>query len=322
VLATSQSNRTPSNRYQLLEVDHSPEKEEGSIERDVLIVGDGNFSFTDTLVHRRMNGVGIKTEREESLFPQRVLATEYKSREECCEIPGTENTINCLERLGVEFDFGVDATELNTTYSDRTFSRIQWNCPDLNGGFCDDSPNLRNLIPKFIQASSPLQEEGGRVHISLISPNCNWKTWQAMHYGITSVEGNGYTLHSVKESGSERYKYETKDGVVKQWVHQKTEGDRTIEAFHKGVDELVFEKRDNLDARTPTHYIKKHTGFRKSFDPYGRFWKIQRTDSYYSMGLGEPLSSDSELEESSSPPASKSFALDTLVEADDEIQLD
>ncbi len=311
MLTTTRPNTTPINRYQVLEVEGSPEKDPDVRERDVLVVGDGNFTFTEALVHRRINGEGRKTNREEPDFPQRVLATEYKTRAGCYSIPGTGSRISSLEALGVEFNFGVDAADLNTTYSGRTFSRIQWNCPDVNGGFCDEDPTLRDLIPRFVQASSPLQEVGGRIHFSLIAPN-NWKTWQAMHYGITSIEGSGYTLHAIKESGHERYRYETADGTLMHWIHQKTEGDRTIEAFYEGVDELIFEKSANFTSRTPKHQVRKLSGFRNDFESSTKY---RRTDEYYSMQRGEPFSSDSESEGLLSPSTTNCFSLDTLFEA-------
>ena len=136
--------------------------------------------------------------------------------------------------------------------------------------------------------------------MSLIAPNSNWKTWQAMHYGITSIEGSGYTLHAIKKSGHGRYKYETEDGTLMHWVHQKTEGSRTIDAFYEGVDELVFKKSANPHATTPRHHIKKITGFRNEFDSFRDPRKILRTDPYYSMQKEEPLSSDSESDEPAS----------------------
>ena len=125
MLNTNRTNLVSSNRYQLLEVEGSPEKEPDARDRDFLIIGDGNFTFTEALVHRRINGDGKKSNREEPEFPQRVLATEYKSREGCCSIPGAKARISSLEALGVKFEFGIDASKLNSTYFGRKFRRIQ-----------------------------------------------------------------------------------------------------------------------------------------------------------------------------------------------------
>lgn len=320
MLTCNNSLRIPFNRYQVLEVE-SPEKETDPVERDVLIIGDGNFTFTEALVHRRMNGVGRKTSRKEREFPQRVLATEYKSRKDCYNMPGAKARITSLEALGVQFEFGVDAAKLNTTYPGKTFRRIQWNCPDVDGGFCDDDPALRNLIPTFVESAAPLQEPGGRIHFSLISPSSNWKVWQAMHYRITSIEGSGYTLHAIRESGHERYQYETEDGTLIRWFHQKTKGDRTIEAFYEGVEELVFEKSKNSTSTTPRHMIRQLSGFRNDFEEFGYSRKVQRTDHYYSMPRDEPLSSDSESEGLPSPSLTTSVSLGTLFESTDELEI-
>ncbi len=289
------------NRFHLLDIEGDISQKNSPEPPDILIVGDGNFSFTEALVNRRRQGLAQRTHHKDLKFGSRVLATEYIKEKECLTANETRARVNSLLALGVTFEFGIDATKIHQIYQGRTFKRIQWNCPDGNRPFCDHSPQLRLTIEQFVLASSYLQKTGGKLHMSLIGPEAHpdHTTWQAMHYGIANaVEGSGYVLHSIKQSGSKRYTYHDSGGHAKSWTHKKTSGFKDVGAFSEGVNEFVFKRVSTPIITTPRNLVRSLRGYRKYFThPEFPPERIPCKEKYYSMPLQEPISSDSESEE-------------------------
>ncbi len=262
-----------------------------STKSGILIIGDGNFSFTKTFVCRRQTGMGLDSQRPDPNFGSRVIATEYKPECDCLPLEGAAKNIKSLKQDGVTFCFDVDATRIDRVFSGKNFSRIQWNCPDLGQGFCSGSNDLERTIHHFALSAASLQNEGGTLHLTLIAPETfpDFRIWQAFHYGIVeAMEGTGYILDSVKDSTG-RYVF---DKTIF-YRHQKTAGDRKIVAANEGLNELIFRRTLDPNARTPSALIGRIRGFQNDFHSGNRTYGEK---PYYGMKLRPGLSSDSDCE--------------------------
>ena len=91
----------------------------------ILLVGEGNFSFTRALVDDPPRDLA-------ALHPGNITATAYDTEEACQEkYPESQFIVSSLRESGVEIIFGVDATilERHARLKGRRWDRIVWNFP-------------------------------------------------------------------------------------------------------------------------------------------------------------------------------------------------
>jgi len=91
----------------------------------ILLVGEGNFSFTRALVDDPPGDLA-------ALHPGNITATAYDTEEVCHEkYPESQLIVSSLRESGVEIIFGVDATllERHARLKGRRWDRIVWNFP-------------------------------------------------------------------------------------------------------------------------------------------------------------------------------------------------
>ena len=91
----------------------------------ILLIGEGNFSFTRSLVIDPPTAL-------QYLPPANITATAYDSEEECYEkYPGSQEVVQSLREKNVEVIFSVDATRLekHATLKTRRYDKIVWNFP-------------------------------------------------------------------------------------------------------------------------------------------------------------------------------------------------
>jgi len=91
----------------------------------ILLVGEGNFSFTRALVDNPPGDLA-------ALHPGNITATAYDTEEVCYEkYPESQLIVSSLRETGVEIIFGVDATvlERHARLKGRRWDRIVWNFP-------------------------------------------------------------------------------------------------------------------------------------------------------------------------------------------------
>lgn len=94
---------------------------------DILLVGEGNFSFARALAFHPPSGSGL-----EDLLPQNITATAYDSEEECyVKYPEAKDIVQNLRERGVEVLFNIDATKLDkiSGVKGRKWDRVVWNFP-------------------------------------------------------------------------------------------------------------------------------------------------------------------------------------------------
>ena len=97
----------------------------------ILLVGEGNFSFTAALA---LNPPPIL----QYLPAGNITATAYDSEEECySKYPDAQNIVQQLREKGVEVVFGVDATKLEkcAPLKGRKYDKIMWNFPHAGKRF-------------------------------------------------------------------------------------------------------------------------------------------------------------------------------------------
>ncbi|KAI8981162.1 hypothetical protein BD414DRAFT_491849 [Trametes punicea] len=126
---------------------------------NILLVGEGNFSFTRALVQHPPNDLQF-------LPPSNITATAYDTEEECyAKYPEARDIVAGLREKGVEVLFHVDATKLGKCSSirGRKYDRIVWNFPHAGKGITDQDRNILSnqvLLLGFLQSAAPLLASG------------------------------------------------------------------------------------------------------------------------------------------------------------------
>jgi len=121
---------------------------------NVLIVGDGNFSFALALAR-------LMKEEDES-WPCKIYATcfddESTGRAKYADLA---THVESLKKLGVHLAFGVDATKLSATlpkgWKSLLFSKIIFNHPHVGAGIKDQDRNVRTnqqLLVDFFKSAA------------------------------------------------------------------------------------------------------------------------------------------------------------------------
>lgn len=250
-----------------------------SPDRDEFLgLGEGNFSFFETLVERRRAGEGRLSKERDPDFGSRAVVTEYKSRNQVMADSAVATRIARLQsEHNVRCFFGVDATQIDRTFAGRTFRRIQWNCPDLREPFYSYDSELPETIQDFAMSAAKLQNIGDHLHISLIAPpGKKGEILQGIHYGITGVEdfedeeGAGYLLKAIRPSGANRYTYVNPEGTKFSWEHEMSSSFGSLDLAREGIEEYVFEKVADVQERTQNYVIESIRGFKRAFSPNGR----------------------------------------------------
>ncbi|XP_036049056.1 ferredoxin-fold anticodon-binding domain-containing protein 1 [Onychomys torridus] len=130
------------------------EPEETMVPRRLLLVGEGNFSFTASLINTLDPGVSI-------------TATCLQHPADLVEDPVTQENLQRLRERGIEVCFGVDCTQLAHALQahDRDFDGIYFNFPHC-GRKAGVAKN-RELLAKFFQSCADVLAKEGEVHVAL-----------------------------------------------------------------------------------------------------------------------------------------------------------
>ncbi|NXY24207.1 FDXA1 protein, partial [Atrichornis clamosus] len=156
--------------------------------RRVLLLGEGNFSFSASLCGARGT---------------HVVATSYESEEEASGRGGAARSIRRLRESGAEVVFSVDCTKLKDYFlpGQREFDCIYFNFPHC--GRKAGVVKNRELLACFFRSASEVLAEEGEVHVALCNgqggtpadqPRREWhNSWQI----VAVAAGAGFILSNV-----------------------------------------------------------------------------------------------------------------------------
>eukprot|EP01063_Lacrimia_lanifica_P040431 TRINITY_DN9152_c0_g1_i1.p1 TRINITY_DN9152_c0_g1~~TRINITY_DN9152_c0_g1_i1.p1 ORF type:complete len:340 (+),score=127.51 TRINITY_DN9152_c0_g1_i1:86-1105(+) len=128
----------------------------------LLLVGEGDFSFTAALAKLRGHGGGI-------------ISTSYDTSEQLSKkYPWVSKQLEACEEAGVVVVHGVDATALENcdaiNGTDGTLDHIIFNFPHTGCGIKDKTRNVatnKDLLRKFFVSAKEFIPETGSIHVAL-----------------------------------------------------------------------------------------------------------------------------------------------------------
>ncbi|KAL0995006.1 hypothetical protein UPYG_G00130550 [Umbra pygmaea] len=171
---------------------------------EVLLVGEGNFSFSAAL----SCDVGMETDDITSGKCLRITATCLQTREEALRHLGSAHNIDTVTQTGGEVLFGVDATRLPDRLGGRRFDCVIFNFPHC--GRKSSVKKNRVLLKHFFLSCVEVLKEEGKVLLSLCNgqggtpadqPMREWhNSWQVV---VMAAEA-GLILNEVRPFDSEK----------------------------------------------------------------------------------------------------------------------
>ena len=138
----------------------------------VLLVGEGNLSFTEANLNLNRN------------VPSNVTSTIYEKEEDVKE----ESTLRRAEELrnrGVNVEYGVDATRLHSRSPRVLYDNIIWMFPHPGGDRQGVATRGQALLSAFLPSASKVLAPGGRISVTLKS---NWyvSRWRPREIGAAA----------------------------------------------------------------------------------------------------------------------------------------
>ncbi|XP_064424786.1 ferredoxin-fold anticodon-binding domain-containing protein 1 [Latimeria chalumnae] len=165
---------------------------------NILLVGEGNFSFSVSLC-------------DQVDSPTRIIATCYESEERILKDGSAVNNIQRLREKGAEVYFEVDCTRL------RPWARLgskPFDCIIFNFPHCGRKAGVkknRDLLAKFFISCADILAEKGEVHVALCKgqggtpadqPMREWhNSWQV----VAMAAGAGFLLSEVQPFSVSKY---------------------------------------------------------------------------------------------------------------------
>lgn len=131
-----------------------------------LILGEGNFTFTESAVTLNLN------------VPGNIWATEYKDRESVTGNPTISARVERLERAGVTVEFGVDGRTLEERFKDSTFATIIWMFPHPGGDRPTAATRGREMLSTFFRSAKQHLAPGGKIIITLRASEWYIQRWR------------------------------------------------------------------------------------------------------------------------------------------------
>lgn len=185
-------------------IDDIVEHQMNSNLESILIIGDGNFSWTKMLSSMRKDA--------------RIISTEYESLVSYyLDIESASNIVSCLNNK-VFIMFGIDALKLSSIFNTK-FNEIHFNCPWLKKNNPFEDNKLSNMIFLFFYQSSLLLNKDGNIFMFLavnVKNNdleSSFNNWLGNAYGVFIAAHNiGYRISSWKFYRNLPYQHKSTQG--------------------------------------------------------------------------------------------------------------
>ncbi|CAF3228624.1 unnamed protein product [Rotaria socialis] len=204
-----------------------------SVKKTRLLVGEGDFSFTDALLEKH------------AFTREEIIATELRSKEDTIRLyknDGIQRRLRYLEKKpNVTIQFEIDATQLHVHYKRQQFHRVYFNFP------CTDILGTLKMLRDFFQSAAKVQDVGHRVLLTLVClPGDEKKTaddhrkyWHGYVYGMVNAsQSAGYRLIQKRRFNDSEKKFRR---YGNKYVHRLTYGPKSSK-HAKDARQYVFER--------------------------------------------------------------------------------
>eukprot|EP00457_Paulinella_chromatophora_P007198 gb/GEZN01007219.1/.p1 GENE.gb/GEZN01007219.1/~~gb/GEZN01007219.1/.p1 ORF type:complete len:409 (-),score=57.78 gb/GEZN01007219.1/:315-1541(-) len=135
-------------------------------EQKILLVGEGNFTFSQAIAKQIKSG-------------KNIVATSFDSKLDVLrKYPEARETVRALRLAGARVIYGVDARHLEqepSLCSDR-YDRIVFNFPHVGGSKPEDVQRNQVLLRAFFSSAKSILSTHGQIHVALRG-NDFYKSW-------------------------------------------------------------------------------------------------------------------------------------------------
>ncbi|GAB5412209.1 MAG: hypothetical protein ChlgKO_13230 [Chlamydiales bacterium] len=206
-----------------------------------LIVGDGDFTFSEALVKKHpetaehivatelLHPVDVASEKNAKFKNESRQVRNLSLDTERHSLKEVEERVAYLKSCGVEVRFGVDAKRLDREIPKRRFQRIRWNFPVAAKG---EEMEFFTTLPRFFRAAARMQKPGDKILIGLDQMPDQWKNHQVENPLLPAALFSRYKFIGKRKLDETRFPG---------YSHQK---DRLgyLEARTESAREFIFQK--------------------------------------------------------------------------------
>eukprot|EP00128_Syssomonas_multiformis_P017603 Colp12_sorted_trinity150504_noHs@32501 len=175
------------------------------VDKRILLVGEGNFSFAHSLVELLGTGANVVATGFDS---EKIMAEKYDDAAE---------HIEAVIEAGGEVLHQVDATKLATTKKLDTYDTVVFNFPHTGSGIKDQLRNIhqnQEMIVKFLTNAAAILNPGGEIHLT-VKRGEPYDSWQVVRLGTKTA--------NLKLKNS----FNFDPSVYPHYVHRRTLGFKT-----------------------------------------------------------------------------------------------
>ncbi|WWC72191.1 uncharacterized protein I206_106151 [Kwoniella pini CBS 10737] len=179
----------------------------------ILLIGEGNFSFTLSLLNfpHNLNG-------------KQIFSTCFDNKEICFKkYPDSEEIIKDLIKKGVKVEFGIDATcleKFKVLGKGKKFSKVIFNFPHVGAGITDQDRNIltnQHMLLKFFRSVEGFLTDGPE-ELTTKEKNKNKRKLSELNSDSEEDENENEMEMEEEEEEESPYIIEEKEGNENQFI--------------------------------------------------------------------------------------------------------